>query len=142
MGARITVYPAIWEAGEDFDRDIPEVFTFESKFTTALISGANELGKELFAEFSPEEQRMLIPTGYIYEEQLTPVDSKVLSRVVIRFLNLVYEHLMNQDNPVPSEFKDWSPTRVFDVIQRDIAGAIFICHMAIEKGVKVYWALG
>ena len=107
-----------------------------------MLSGSNELGKVLYALLSKEEQSYLQPRAHVFETGLEPLDPQKLSQILLKFYYAAHDYLLVKKAANQVEIPQMSPITLFDKLQRDIAGAIFICHMAIEKDLKVYWALG
>ena len=142
MGARIQVYMDPGSPTKSFDLDGPESFSFETKYITGIICGDDPIGKVLFEKLAPEERTMLEPRAHVFEAKLEALNPEVLKKVVIKFYELATQLLMMEEEAESLIRYKFSPVQVFVMLKRDIAGAVFICDMAIEKNKLVYWALG
>ena len=148
MGVRTKIYLDPGSPTQSFDLDGPHVFSFASKDTTSMICGANDIGKALYEKLEHDERFLLEARAYVFEEKLQPYDPKVLKKAVMKFYELATEFILIENkaeeliNPKMSSIPGFSSFKLFQQLKRDIAGAVFICDIAIEKNKMVYWALG
>lgn len=147
MGARIQVYldPSFLGKVPESLLDSPDLYSFERKVTSRLINGADEQSKIFYDQLEANEQDLLDPKGFIGEEnkkKLQPIDPQVLKSLLLKLYRMMAEYYYSDNDSEIQVPADTHPSSFFLWLQQDIAGAVLICDLAIERGCGVYWALG
>ncbi len=126
-----------------------QVYGFALSETTSAVAGSNSLGELLFNKLSSEERRLLKPEGRVFEAHLEKRKPDELKRALFKYYELATRLFENEtDTAISLIEKENARARGLDTLlffkrlQGDIAGAVFICDLAIQQGKEVYWAVG
>ena len=125
-----------------------DVFGFAMSNTTQAVAGSSDIGELIFDQLHDEHRNLLRVEGRAFEAQLKLRDPESMKRALIAFhraAKYVFENeqekaraLIEKDNAV---IPGHETMLFFTYLQRDVAGAVFICDLAIEEGKSVYWAV-
>ena len=155
MGERLFIYPNPYELNVPPSSlpNGPNLFSFTSRYSTQIVTGKSPLGELIHSRLESHEGSMLTPIAHFGEEKklrVTPNDPGELRNILLKFYNILsstffenkstIDFLLSDSHGQPYENMTFHDA--FFSLQRDIAGAVFICDRAITQGNTVYLTLG